>query len=194
MLKRIQGPHIKLTQLQEASLNSESLPCFIECDFIYFTQDFKIVFNLICLLRAMQYLISSRFLIFSCFAPEASQMCTWHPLTSCYQPWCILHFKLSFMTIPPSRNCRVLDYVVTLATVNLSQFKSCPFFLFLEKVQAPCLQLSRRLSYNTRGSWKLYVKHMLSPQHSPINDRNAKQFKRGKYAPMSEGKQNKIKQ
>lgn len=57
-------------------------------------------------------------------------------------------------------------------------------------MQAPCLQHSRKLSYNTQGSWKLDVKHMLSPQHSPINDRNAKQFKRGEYAPVSEEKQN----
>lgn len=99
--------------------------------------------------------------------------------------------KLSFMTVPPSRNCRVLYYVVTLATVNLHEFKSC---LFLDKVQTPCLQLWRRQSYNTRGSCQLYVKHMLSPQHSPINEWNAKQFKLGKCAPVSEGKQNKIKQ
>lgn len=194
MLKRIQGPHIKLTQLQEASLNSGSLPCFIECDFIYFTQDFKIVFNLICLLRAMQYLISSRFLIFSCVAPEASQMCTWHALTSCYQPLYILHLQVvlygcsSIQELPSSRLCCNLGY----CKFTLVQIMS--FFLFLDKVQAPCLQHSRGLSYNTRGSWKLYVKHMLSPQHSPINDRNAKQFKRGEYAPISEGKQNKIKQ
>lgn len=35
---------------------------------------------------------------------------------------------------------------------------------------------------------------MLGPQHPPINARNAKQFKRGEYVPVSEGKQNTIKQ
>lgn len=64
-LKSIEGPHIKLAQLQEAFLSYKITSCFIECDSIYFTQKVKIILNLICLLRAMKYLTSLCFLILS---------------------------------------------------------------------------------------------------------------------------------
>ena len=61
--------HTKVSQSQEAPLSYRITSCFIECDSVYLTQDFKIVLNLICLLRALQYLISLCFLIF--FLPDS---------------------------------------------------------------------------------------------------------------------------
>lgn len=119
-------------------------------------------------MRALQYLISLCFLIF--FLPDSWRF----PDVCMAGPHILLPTSIYFTLASGSLWLFLQPQLCgSLLWCNLGycKFLLVPIMSFLDKVQAPCLQLMRRLSSNIRESWQLYVKHMCSPSSHQLMTR-----------------------